>query len=255
MLDVDGKLLREFRPAAYLDSCILIDWYRCFSDLPSWLSVDDVYPKQFHTESVSQSRLREFLKQEKRDTPLAKFREQLHLGPTPIHLVASPLAITELAGWVAEANFLALHAEVSGVKAVQAEGRKAIAQKLHRLQARMLNPEPGDICPTNNESVFRGFDCSLNPVFISEHMAEFLQPKQISIASRVDTRRLAEFAYLQVGLADILHLECANGYGCEFFVTEDQDFIENATAIRDAYQLQILRLDDITKKLASVRKV
>lgn len=254
MLDVDGKLLPEFRPAAYLDSCILIDWYRCFSDLPSWLSVDDVYPEQFRTESLSHSLLRDFLNREKRATPLAKFREQLHLGQTPVHFVASPLAITELAGWVAEANFLALHAEVSGVKAVQAEGRKSIAQKLRRLQARMLNPEPGDICPTNNESVFRGFDCSLNPVFIFEHMAEFLQPKHLSIASRVDTSRLAEFAYLQVGLADILHLECAHGYGCEFFVTEDKDFIDNALAIKYAYQLQVLSLDDITKKLASMRK-
>jgi len=218
------------------------------------MSIDDVYPAQFRKEPLSHSLLCDFLNHEKRATPIAKFREQLHLGQTSLHCIASPLAITELAGWVAEANFLSLHAEVSGVKAVQAEGRKSIAQKLRKLQTRALNPEPRDICPRNNESVFRSFDCSLNPVFISEHMAEFLQPSQLSIASRVDTRRLAEFAYLQVGLADIMHLECANGYGCELFVTEDRDFLDNAPAIQNAYQLKVLTLEEVTSNLKSIRK-
>ncbi|MFN5946757.1 MAG: hypothetical protein ACK5ZG_08135 [Phycisphaerae bacterium] len=253
MLDADGKLLPDFRPAAYMDSCILIDWYRFFSDVPSWMSVDEVHPEQFRTESLSHSLLCDFLNREKRATPLAKFREQLHLGQTSVHCIASPLAITELAGWVAEANFLALHAEVSGVKAVQAEGRKSVAQKLRRLQARMLNPEPGDICPTNNESVFRSLDCSLNPVFISEHMGEFLKPNQLSITAQVDTRRLAQFAYLQVGLADILHLECAHGYGCEYFVTEDQDFLDNKESIAQAYSIKPVRLKEFTDILASTK--
>ncbi len=84
-------------------------------------------------------------------------------------------------------------------------------------------------------------------------MAEFLQPSQVSISPSIDTRRLAEFAYLQVGLADIMHLECAHGYGCEYFVTEDQDFLDNKESIAQAYSLKAVRLKEFTDILASAK--
>lgn len=155
----------------------------------------------------------------------------------PHFIVVSELAIIELVGFVSEAVLREHVAATAGSHVAKKIGWKDARARITRLE-KMAREGPHS---ASTKSVLSSL--AFNPVFLAEHLPGFIQPPTPSISpTDVDRRKRAvELAYIQVGLADIFHLEAAKGLGCEVFVTNDSDFLDLAALVQELYGLEVKR--------------
>lgn len=67
--------------------------------------------------------------------------------------------------------------------------------------------------------------------------------------NRENYSTLSKYAFLQVGVADALHLLAAHKLGCQYFFTTDEDFHRTREDIKSDFGIEVLFKDAILSKL------
>ena len=224
-----GKLKAKFLPAMYFDSSVLIDYW-----MTEGLEVERPYdPIQ---DIISQNKpknlkiIREILKSDKRVERMIEIRKKLLFEEVKVTAIISPLSLLELMEWNAEVVFKDTAAEASGSMAIQRKGKKEIGDYLRRLlelRKDELEKQKGKkrVCSTGLEMLME--DTWLNRSFAECHgLQGLLQADIVNFKITIDKSwdEPSAYAYLQLGISDILHVLVAQHLGCKYIASFDSDF-------------------------------
>jgi len=237
IVESDGKLRKEYLPAIYFDSSVVIDYYIAYGIFVPPLA--DYTNDDYYGEGGLLSVVREILKSEKRIKGVIEIRKKLHYDSkkakaTP---VVSPLALLELMGWHAEVAFKQIAAEASGVKFIEKKHPKQIGDYLKEIMERsdeimekkIAEAKNGktrdDVKPTSIELLAM-------ETYLSQHFADdhaLLGLLQVDIVNfQLTLNKVWEepffYAYLQLDVADIIHILLAQHLGCKYIASFDSDF-------------------------------
>jgi hypothetical protein len=272
VLNRDGALKKRYRPAMYFDASVLIEYYSAEGlEMPQ----NPLLTSRF-TETV-----RDFLRRNAALKKMADIRRCVLLEGAKLQPVTSPLAILELIEWHARASFKQTVAENVGVSGVERMNGKQVGELLLKLQQlaeseakkedvflkenaakmpAMSSPKKGReknkgkvFCEPHVEVVQKPYDDDilafsrgtwLNPSFAEYHGLDGIYEVDIS-RLRLKASDVygvwGEFAYYQVGAADIFHLLIAKHIGCTYFATFDSDFKRVADAVQSSLGITVLK--------------
>jgi hypothetical protein len=251
ILTKTGRLKRRFQPSIYFDSSVLIEYWMTEGaeiEIP-----DEIRRTQERSWLVA---LREILKSDVRFSKVVEIRKKLLSEYVRVSCVISPLAIIELTEWYAESAFKNIVAEASGVMSIQRKSKKEIGSLL----AKILDKRKDEV--KNKIAQPRGLSTGLeilvaetwlNPGFAKAHGFRGLLEVDL-INFNLDIARTFNlpfvFAYLQMGLADILHVMAARHLGCTYIASFDSDFLQNKRHIEEGAKLRLLSSpEDILRAL------
>jgi len=232
----------------YFDSSVVIDYW--ISKEPELSPPDewDIRMKEIQKEWYSDSIRDLFSKELERLEQVAELKKQLILGSVRVIPIVSPLAVLELIGWYAETALRNVATKEIGTNIIQRKSRKEIGQKLKKLLIR----EREESKSLNYESLKRGShtptESLIQDLWQDADAAYIHLPGLVQVDMRGFNLNLQEtwikastYAFLQLGLGDILHLLLAQHLGCEYFATFDSDFnrvkdiIEERSGIKVIY--------------------
>lgn len=239
VLDEKGKLLPRYSPAIYFDSCVLIDYF-----LAEGLEFETPESRRkMEGSGISyEEPLLKLLKNDKRISNLIKLRRTLLLD-TNAFAVTSPLSICELIGWNSSESFKNITTELLGASAVLKKGNKDIAKSLdktidHLREETIANqgiPQKIEVVKIDGVSKVVGtrpwkdfrVTTTINPSFLKCRGLYGIIVADVINFNLNESRMWNDFeilSYLQIGMADIMHLLIANHIGCKWFATFDSDF-------------------------------
>jgi hypothetical protein len=228
-LTPSGRLDLRFDPAIYFDTSVLIDYWLT-AGMENW--VDGTDHEISDAESKINLAIKEVLK--RADFSLAKMaevRKRLN-GSAKANALVTPLSLLELMEWRAE-NAFREHATGSvGAMLVINRSRKEIghylkkAYEMHRDEARYRRESrtPSED-PTGLELFMK--DARPERAFADNNgFKGLLQVDILNFNFSIDKtwQEASVFAYLQLGMADILHLMLAKHLGCKYIASFDSDF-------------------------------
>lgn len=268
VLDEKGKLLPKYSPAIYFDSCVLIDYF-----LAEGLEFEAPESRE-KMEGFGISYKEPLLKlfqNDKRISNLTKLRRTL-LHETNAFLVTSPLSICELIGWHSSESFKNITTDLLGASAVLKKGNKDIARSLDKtidqlreernanqgIPQRIEEVEMDGVSKVVGTQPWKDFwlETTISPSFLEYHGLHGIIVADIVNLNLKESKMwndLEILSYLQMGMADIMHLLIANHLGCKWFATFDMDFfkINNCKRhIEESFGLSILTsVEEIINKL------
>jgi len=238
MLTSTGKLKKRLLPAMYLDTSVLIDYWTT-QGLEIAETEEDELRETYELPLLPV--VKEIMRSENRIKKVIEIRKKLALGKSTVTPVVSPLALLELIEWHAEAGFKQVASEASGALFIQRKGKKEIGDYLktalewHGIEAKDLRgtkrSEAVGILSTGLDMLMD--ETMLNPSFAVSHGLQGLHLVDI-VTFSLPMARIWDapyaYAYLQLGLADIMHILVAKHLGCEYIASFDSDF----KRVRDA---------------------
>jgi predicted nucleic acid-binding protein len=246
VLTPTGKLRPEHLPAMYLDSSVLIDY---------WMT-EGLETGEAETNEIERYELpllpvvRVIMKSEKRTEKVVEIRKKL-LGTVKVVPVVSPLALLELIEWHAEAAFRQIASQASGANAIKGKGKKDIGDYLkrtlkeHGVTGEELSAERRTelvgLTSTGLEELMS--ETWLDPSFALSHGLQGLVLVDIAAFGLLIDRvwkELSGYAYLQLGLADIMHILIAQHLGCKYFASFDSDFRRVQDIVREQTEISLL---------------
>ncbi len=240
----EGALVADLTPAVYFDASVLIDYW-VTDGLERGADLDRAQRGKPHEEVI-----RELLQTDRRIAVMADIRKALSHGPAGAHAVTSPLALLEVIEWYAGSAIKGLTAGAAGGEAIQRMGRKNVGNLLNRiLDGRRLVeaeevPDSGER-PTGIEILRR--ETSIAPGFAQAHGLAGIVIADIAgfSFSKDEAWDVSEiFAYLQMGMADIVHLLVARHFGCTWIASFDSDFARCREYIKMGLGLTLLATAD-----------
>jgi hypothetical protein len=237
----DGRLLPMYLPAVYLDSSVLIDY---------WITegAEVEYPPELTPrEAPHVPILRELLNSDRRYAGMIAVRKALLGEELKATAVCTALAQLELIEWRAEATFKTLAAQAAGAPAIQKKSKKDIGDLLRKVLEQRRQEAASKTVDRSQGST--GLELLAAETWTDGGFARAHGLRGVAIA---DLRRFKLMvheawdvpqllAYLQVGMADIMHLLAAVHLGCTWFASFDSDFERCREHIQDGLHLKLLR--------------
>ena len=240
-----GQLKERYSPAVYFDSSILVDyWMAEGMELSEGLDEND-RDRAENQPSPLEKTVRELTGSRPRLAKVAEVRRKVILGDLAACPVTSHTALWELQEWIAESAFKQIGAQVSGMILLQRQSKKAIGDYLKRaFELWRSEGEEGHFDSSMGAS--SGLHTLMMETWINLSFAQAHGLQGIIIADTVDFNwppkgddASASFAdpyvlaFLQLGLADIMHVLLANHLGCRYFASFDSDFRRAREFIED----------------------
>jgi hypothetical protein len=231
----NGKLQDQYLPAVYFDSSVIIDYWmtegmeRPLEDLEYWNN----WRKFSHGQLNAV--MRDLLQSDKRLNKVIEIRKKLMFEDGDVTAVTSWVALWELQEWTAESGFKQLGSDILGAIFLQRKSKKEIGYYLRKAYDLWLaegedkhhDPETGTsglelLIQATNINLSFAHSHGLNGIFIAE-LVNFCWPPRRS-RNRNPFPSPLFLAYLQLGIADILHILFAHHLGCQYFASFDSDF-------------------------------
>lgn len=242
ILTKTGKLQKRFLPAVYFDSSFLIDY---------WMTEGMEMPETEMDELVGKNELphlqaaRDILRSEIKINKVAEIRKKLLEG-VKVTPVVTPLSLLELMEWQAEAAFKQIASEASGTVFIQKKSKKQIGDYLKKaleLRKTEVKEQKG-----KNRWKSTGLETLMDETWLNRSFAEahglqgLLQVDIVNFhlpVSRVWEEPSA-YAYLQLGIADTIHILLAQHLGCQYIAGFDSDFIRVKDIIVEETGISVL---------------
>lgn len=225
----NGKLKARFLPAIYFDSSVVIDYWMTEgleTDRPEGLFgeiLDECEAERLHI-------MRKILKSDRRMEKVIEIRKRILSGESKATAVISPISLLELMGWNAEAAFKDFAAEALGALAIQRKSKKEIGdylKKLLELRSDEVEKQKGKKRERTTGLEWIMSDSWLNRSFADCHgLQGVLQADIVSFELTIDRvwQEPFAYAYLQLGISDIIHILIARHLGCKYIASFDSDF-------------------------------
>ena len=253
ILDSEGKLRKEYLPAIYLDSTVVIDYFIVEGteiDLP-----EDTRPGWDSAEKV----LRELFRKEKWYDTMTDIRKALVFGNSKINAVTSPIAVCEMIEWKAKAALKTMAAGAAGAPSIERRGDKNIGDILKIIiEARrkeMKSEKKGEKEFSTGLEILVS-ETFFGPGFVGSHALDSVIIADIKnfAFSEIDLWKLPELlAYLQMGAADVMHLLIAKHLGCDYFASWDSDFERCQEYIEKDLNMKLLNSPEKVLKVLKAR--
>ena len=236
ILTKTGRLKKKLTPAIYFDTSVLIDYW---SAEGLELEESSILPPNEHEEF-----LKKFLKADKRISEVGQIRKVILMEGPKVFPVTSSLAILELIEWHASSVFKQEASLVAGAITIQRKSRKEIGALLKRLMAdaqmeRRQKRKQSQSTPLQN--LFIG--TWINPSYLEFHGLDGIVEADLvnfHVTLKDVWRKACVLSYLQVGMADILHILAANHLGCSYIASFDSDFKRVAHILLDSFGLEVV---------------
>jgi len=240
-----GKLRAKFLPVMYFDSSVLIDYWMVEGmemELPEG-SIEKMISEQ---ESECIKVLREVLKSNKRIAGMIEIRRKLLFEDVRVNPIISPLSLLELMEWKAEAAFKEYAAEASGALVIQRKSKKEIGDYLKKILE--LRKDEVKRLEGNRRENSTGLEILMSDMWLNRSFAEchglqgLLQADIINLKMTFNKiwQEPSAYAYLQLGLSDIMHVLIAQHLGCEYIASYDSDFKRAKDIIKEENGISIL---------------
>jgi len=227
-----GRLKNEFLPAVYFDSSVLIDYWMAEGMEIRDEGTEGQQDRAEVTHDLDKV-VAELLRSDIRLNKVVEIRNKAIFEDIKTTPVATHAALWELQEWFAESGFKQVASEVSRVTFVQRKSKKEIGDYLKKgFELWKLEPDEKHHYPYTSglESLMQA--TWVNPSFATCHGLQGIlvaptvnfnwPPKKGGRDnSFVDPYMLA---FLQLGLADIMHVILASHLGCRYFASFDFDF-------------------------------
>lgn len=226
-LTLTGKLKKRFLPAIYFDSSVLIDYRITESMELSETQIGE--PKKLERPDVKI--VRDILRSEARTNEVLEIRKKLIFEKVRVTPVISPISLLELMEWEAEAAFKQIASEAAGTVFIQKKSKKQIGDYLKKgLELGKAEAKKQKRGRRRGEST--GLETLMletwpNRSFIEAHGLDgLLQVDIVNFHLSVNKawREPSAYAYLQLGVADIMHILLAHHLGCKYIASFDLDF-------------------------------
>ena len=227
ILTKTGKLHERFLPAIYFDTSVLIDY---------WMTEGMEMPESERDELLKKNEfpyvpvIRNILRSERRISKVVEIRKKLIFEKVKVTPVVSPLSLLELTEWHAEAAFKQIASEASGVIFIQRKSKKQIGEHLKKaleLRKAENKEQRGKKRGQSTGLEMLMSETWLNPSFAIAHgLQGLLQVDIVNFHLSVSKawEEPSDYAYLQLGIADIMHILLAQHLGCQYIASFDSDF-------------------------------
>jgi hypothetical protein len=240
-----GRLKAKYLPAIYFDSSVLIDYWMTEGLETDWTE-DPTEKIISESEPKSLVVVRELLKADKRLQKVVEIRKKLIFGSSKLSAVISPLALLELMAWQAEAAFKRYATEAAGVHIIQRKSKKEIGdclKKLLELRRDEIEKQKG-----KKKGYSTGLETLMNDTWLNRSFAEchglrgLLQADVVNFKLTLDKAWQEPFAYayLQLGISDIVHILLAQHLGCHYIASFDDDFRRGRNIIEEENKIEVL---------------
>ena len=194
--------------------------------------------------------VRDILRSEKRIEKMVKIRKKLIFEKVKVTPVASPLSLLELMEWQAEAAFKQIASEASGALFIQKQSKKQLGDYLKKaldLRKAEVKEKKRKKRGVSNGLEMLMLETWLNKSFIDSNGLQGLL--QVDIANfHLPVNKVweepAAYAYLQLGVADIMHILLAQHLGCQYIASFDSDFRRVKEIISEETGLSVLTTED-----------
>ena len=240
-----GKLQKRFLPAIYFDTSVLIDyWITEGMEMPE--TETDVLMKK--NELPHLDVVRNILKSEIRINKVAEIRKKLLFQEVKVIPVVSPLSLMELMEWQAEAAFKQIASEVSGVTFIQKRNKKQVGDYLKKaLEMRksevMEQKEKGRESYASTGLEILMDETWLNGSFAHAHgLIGLLEVDMVNFHLSVSKvwQKFSVYSYLQLGIADVMHILFAKHLGCKYIASFDSDFMRVKDIVNEETGMAVL---------------
>lgn len=236
ILTETGRLKEKFLPAVYFDSSVVIDYW-----MTEGLDKSDI--RNLHGLEPGMldklyEYIRKLLKTHDRIVKTIEIREKLTSGQVKVNAVISPLCMLELAEWYTESTFKQIGAEAVGVRNIQKKSKKEIGDYINRLITSTKSPEDSKSIDLLVE------ETHLNPSYALAHGLQGLLLVNIVNFNLSIGQALRQepyiYAYIQLGISDIMHILLAEHLGCSYFASFDDDFKRVRQIIKEEAEITLL---------------
>ena len=245
ILTESGRLRDKFLPAVYFDSSVLIDYWMTEGletdrpEEPFREILDECEAERLHI-------MRRILKSDKRIRQVIEIRGKILFGESKVTVVISPVSLLELMEWNAEAAFKDIASEASGAMAIQRRSKKEIGDYLKRLLE--LRSDEVEKQKGKKRERTTGLEWIMSDTWLNRSFAEchglqgLLQADIINFRLTIDQswQEPSAYAYLQLGISDIIHVLIAQHLGCEYFASFDSDFMRVKDIIKKENGMTLL---------------
>jgi len=240
-----GKLLDRFLPAVYFDSSVLIDYW-----MTEGLEIDR--PEEPFGEILDECEaerlqiMRKILKSDARMEKVIEIRRKILFGEPKVTAVISPISLLELMEWNAEAAFKETATEASGAMGMQRKSKKEIGDYLKRLLE--LRSDEAERQKGKTRERTTGLEWIMSETWLNRSFAEchglqgLLQADIVNFKLTINKvwQEPFAYAYLQLGISDIIHVLIAQHLGCEYFASFDSDFVRVKDIIKKENGMTLL---------------
>lgn len=222
-----GKLRKEFLPAMYFDTDVVVAYWMTEGMEMAETKMDELLKKN---ELPHLQVVRDILKSEKTISKVVEIRKKLLFDKVKVHPVVSPFSLLELMEWHAEAAFKQIASEASGVVFIQKKSRKQIGNYLKKaleLRATEEKEQKGTESSETTGLQLLMSETWINSSFAMSHGLQGLLKADIvnfHLQFNKAWQEPSAYAYLQLGIADILHILLAQHLGCQYIASFDSDF-------------------------------
>jgi hypothetical protein len=241
ILTKSGRLRKKFLPAVYLDSSFVIDYWRT-----EGMEMPETEMDRFVKEDELLQVVRNILASEVQFNRMAEIRKKLLFEETKVTLIVSPLSLLELMEWQAEAAFKQIASEASGVGFIQKRSKKQIADYLKealKMRSAEFEKQKGKKGAKSTGLEWLMSETWLNRSFLECHgLSGLLQVDIVNFHLTINKAWMepSAYAYLQLGIADIMHILLAQHLGCKYIASFDSDFVRVKDIIQEETGILVL---------------
>jgi hypothetical protein len=247
ILTKTGKLQKRFLPAAYFESSVLIDyWMTEGMELPE---KDDFTSRVIKNNEPPHLRVvRDILRSKIRINKVVEIRKKLIFDEVKVTPVFSTISLLELMEWEAEAAFKQIASEASGAIFIQKKSKKEIGDYLKK--AMEMRKDESKEQKKNRRKSFESTGLEilmsetwLNGSFAAAHgLKGLLQVDIVNFSLTIDKvwAEPSAYAFLQLGIADIMHILFAQHLGCKYIASFDSDFARVKNIITEETGMAVL---------------
>ena len=239
----EGRLREDYLPAMYMDANVLLQYFIAEEMIEGDQPAEGLQSPGFATEDRF-SVLREILRAEKYTQKMIEIVERLEDCPR-VFPVYTPLGLAELMGAYAKEKFKSIATQFIGNFAIERMSKKQVGDSIkaifdgRRVEAKEQafedetiaerNGLPDGVRPgrTTTDLELLVTSLCLNHSFIDCNrfrgliLADVLK---LDFTQEQLWGQMNLFAYLQLGLSDIMHIVTAKHLGCEYLASFDGDF-------------------------------
>jgi hypothetical protein len=230
------------RPRAYLESSLAIEYFGAEGSEYSETETDAIIHQP---QSEGEKYLGDLLNSNKYYSLAKSMRRSIFDDTAKVIFVVSPLVWIEMNSWIAEENFKSEASRVTWSTQVQRIGWKQLGEYLTDTLKKSLESPPHtgakDLFSRTTVSQYHLLNNGLNGVEKCELSGFSIGPKNEDI--------VLALSYVQMGLADILHLLVAQHLGCHYFATLDGDYARNRELVSRKLGLEVLFKEEVRKVL------
>jgi hypothetical protein len=237
-IDKKGRLLPELKPAAYVDSSVLIELY--LTEGSEYKDLEDP-PRVMGDEKFA----RALFGIDKELREIINLRSRIYNNEIRTTIVYSPLAMIELIEVVTEAALKEMAASAIGFKRVVKRGRKDVGGLLDKfIEKHGLDIYREQFSYSTPEEMYQFLLSDIGPrrkYTVSVALSDLVQAdiRNFDLSHPRVWSDIYQLAFLQLDPSDIIHVLLCEHLNCDYFVTIDSDFVR-AKPFFEQYDIQLI---------------